>query len=176
MNPMDEESVGSSDSEDDGDYVPDEEDHSEDDGDYVPDKEGHSEEAMSEDEHTEPKYDNDEEDDVSMGNWSNQLNEGSHDVGQPIGPGEEGTGNAPAGGEIGMPDEYEADDHIPTDLEVGPVEDPGVMDQENEGVMQEDEVTSINEKQYDPLTEIDTDEDGTTDQNSEEKKAMQGTP
>ena len=131
---------------------------------------------MSEDQHTEPYYDDDEEDDMSLGNRSNQLNEGSHDVGQPIGPGEVGTGTAPAGGESGMPDEHEEDEHIPTDLEVGPVENPGVMDQENKGVVQEDQATLINEKQYDPLTEIDTNEDGTTDQNSEEKKAMQGTP
>ena len=176
MNPMDEESVGSSDSEDDGDYMPDEEDHSEDNGDYMPDEEGHGEEAVSEHEHTDPNYDDDEEDDLSTGNRSNQLNEGSHDVGQPIGPGEEGTGTAPAGGESGMPDEYEQDEHIPTDLEAGPVENPGVMDQENEGVVQADQATSINKKQYDLLTEIDTNEDGTPDQNSEENKAMQGKP
>ena len=175
MNHMDK-SVRSSDSENDGDYMPDEQDDSDDDGDYMPDEEGHGEEAVSEDEHTDPNYDDDEEDDLSTGNRSNESNEGSHDVGQPIGPEEEGTGTAPAGGESGMPDEHEADEHIPTNLEVGPVENQGVMDQENEGVVQEDQATSIHEHQYDPLTEIDTNEDGTHDQNSEENKAMPGTP
>ena len=175
MNHMDE-SVRSSDSENDGDYMPDEQDDSDDDDDYMPDEEGHGEEAVSEDEHTDPNYDDDEEDDLSTGNRSNQSNEGSHDVGQPIGPEEDGTGTAPAGGESGMPDEHEANEHIPMDLEVGSVENQGVMDQENEGVVQEDQATSIHEHQYDPLTEIDTNEDGTHDQNSEENKAMPGTP
>ena len=176
MNPMDEESVGSSNNENDGDYMPDKEDHGEDDGDYMPDEEGHGKGAVVEYKHTDPNYNDDEEDDLSTGNRSNQLNEGSHDIGQPIGPGEEGTGTAPAGGESGMPDEHEEDEHILTDLEMGPVENPGLMDQENEGVVQEDQATSLNEKQYDPLTEIDTNEDGTPDQNSEENKAMQCTP
>ena len=176
MNPMGKESVGSSDSENDGDYVPDEEDHSEDDGDYVPDEEGHSEESVSEDEHTELNYDDDKEDNESMGNRSNQMNKGNHDVSQPIGPAGEGTGSEPPGGEIGMLEEPEEDDHNKMDLDMGPVEDPGVMDQENKGVVQEGQATSINEKEYDPLTEIDMNEDATTDQDSEKEKAMQGTP
>ena len=159
---MDDESVGSSDSENDGDYVPDEEDH--------------SEESMSEDEHTELNYDDDEEDDESMGNRSNQMNEGNNDMGQPTGPAGEGTGNEQSGEEIGMLEEHEEDDHNPMDLEVGPNEDPGVMDQENEGVEQEGQATSINEKEDDLLTEIDTIEDVTTDEDSEEEKAMQDTP
>ena len=92
-------------------------------------------------------------------------------MGQPIAPEEEGTGTATAGGESGMPDE-----HIPMDLEMGPMESQGVMDQENEGVVQEDQATSIHEHPSDPLTEIGTNEDGTHDQNSEENKAMPGTP
>ena len=64
---MDKESVRSSNSENDGNYMPDEEDDSEDDGDYMPDEEGHGEEAVSEDEHTEPNYDDEEEDDLSTG-------------------------------------------------------------------------------------------------------------
>ena len=168
---MDEESVRSSDSENDGDYMPDEEDDSDDNGDYMPGEEGPGEEAVSEDEHTEPNYDDEEEDDLSTGNRTHQSNEGSHDVGQPIVPEEEGTGTATAGGESGMSNE-----HIPTDLEMGPVESQGVMDQENEGVVQEDQATSIHEHPSDPLTEIDTNEDGTHDQNSEENKAVPGTP
>ena len=168
---MDEESVRSSDSENDGDFMPDDEDDSNDNSDYMPDEGGPGEEAVSEDEHTEPNDDDEEEDDLTMGNRTHQSNEDSHDVGEPVAPEEEGTGIATTEKESGMYDE-----HIPTDLEMGPGESQGVMDLENKGVVQEDQATSIHEHPSDPLTEIDTNKDETYDQNSEENQAVPGTP
>ena len=129
---MDEESVRSSDSENDGDYMPDEDDNSNDDDDYMPDEGGSEEEAVSEDDHIEPNYDDEEEDDLTMGNGTHMSNEASHDVGELVAPEEDGMGAATTESGSGIPDAQ-----IPTDQEMGPGESQGVMAQENKGVEQD---------------------------------------
>ena len=171
MSSMDEESVRSSDSENDRDYMSDEDDDSDDDNDYMPDEGGSEEEAVSEDEQIEPNYDDEEEDDLTTGNRTHLSNEASHDVGEPVAPEGEGTGVATTENESGIPEE-----HILTDLEMGPGESQGVMAQENKGVEQEGQDTSIHEHPSDPLTEIDMNEDDTHEQHSEENQAVPGTP
>ena len=171
MSSMDEESVRSSDSENDGDYMPDEDDDSDDDDDYMPDEGGSEEEAVSEDEQIEPNYDDEEEDDLTTRNRTHLSNEASHDVGESVAPEGEGTGVATTENESGIPEE-----HIPTDLEMGPGESQGVMAHENKGVEQEGQDTSIHEHPSDPLTEIDMNEDNTHEQHSEENQAVPGTP
>ena len=170
MSSVDEESVRSSESQNDGDYVPDADDDSDDD-DYMPDEGGSEEEGVSEDEHIEPNYDDEEEDDLTMGNGTHLPNEASHDVEEPVVPEEEGTGVATTDSGNGIPDEQ-----IPTDLEVGPKESQGVMAQENKGVEQEGQDTSIHDHPSDPLTEIDMNEDEAQEQHSEENHAVSGTP
>ena len=152
---MDEESVDSSGSETNEDYMADEEEHSEG-GDDI-----------------ELNYNDIEEEDESMGDRSSYINDSVNDVGQPTSPPGEGMGNEH---EHSMFIEHEEDDHNPTDLDVGPDENPGVVDQENEGVEQEGQAVSINEKKEIMSTEIDTGEDVMTGQDSEEEQAVQGTP
>ena len=171
MSSVDDESMRSSDSENDGDYMPDADDDSDDDDDdYIPDEGGSEEEAVSEDEHMEPNYDNEEEDDLTTGNGTHLSNEGSHDVGEPVAPEEEDTGVAMTENGDGIPDEQ-----IPTDPEMGPGESQGVMAQENKGVEQEGQDTPIHGHPSDPLTEIDMNEDETQEQHSEENHAVSGT-
>ena len=157
MNSMDEESVDSSNSETDDDYVADEEEHNEGDDDI------------------ELNYDDIEDDDESMGDRSSYINDGVNDVGQPTSPPGEGMGDEHPE-EHSMSEEHVEDDHNPTDPDMGPDENPGVVDQENKGVEQECQAASINEKKEKMSTEIDTGEDVMTGQDSEEEQAVQGTP
>ena len=160
MNSVDEESINSNDSENDDDYVPDEEDH--------------SEESEVEAGDTELDYDDNEDYGESMGNRSNHMNEEDNDMGQPTGPPGEGMGDEHPGEGNSMFRGHEEDDHNSIDLEVGFDENPGVVD--HEGVEQEGQGTCTNEGKDNMSTENDTVEDVTTDQDSEEENAMQGTP
>ena len=127
------------------------------------------------DDDIELNYDDIEDDDESMGDRSSYINDGVNDVGQPTSTPGEGMGNEHPE-EHSMSEEHEEDDHNPTDPDVGADENPGVVDQENEGVEQECQAVSINEKKEKMSTEIDTGEDVMTGQDSEEEHAVQGTP
>ena len=161
MSSVDEGSVNSSDSENDDNYIPDEEDH--------------SEESQVEDDDAELNYDDDNDYGKSMGNSSTHMNE-DNNMGQPTGPPGDGTGNEHPREENSMFEGQEEDDHNLIDLEVESGENPGVVDHKNEGVEQEGQGACINEGKDNMSTEIDTVEDVTTDQDSGEENAVQGTP
>ena len=165
MNSMDMESVDSSESEDDEDYIPD--------------QEKLDEESMDEDDDTGQIYDDVDEHDELMGNISIDMSE-NNSVGPPTSPTREGMAYENTGVQDHEIEEEEQDDHNLTDLEVEYDENPGVVDYENEGVGEDGHDAYIDgakdENQDNLSTESDTVENVTPDQDSGEENGVQGTP
>ena len=163
MNSTDMESVDSSESEDNEDYFPDQEEL--------------DEESMVEDEDSGQVYDDVNEHDELMGNISINMSE-SNSVGPPRSPTREGMGDENQGVEDHEIEDEEQDGHNLTDLDMD--ENPEVVDRESEGVGEEGYDAHIDgtkdENQDDMSMESDAVENVTADQDSGEENGMQGTP
>ena len=162
MNSMDMESVDSSESEDDEDYIPD--------------HDGLDEESMGEDENTGESYDDDDE---LVGNISIEMNE-NNSMGPPMGTPGQGMAEENPGVEDTETEGEEHDDNNLTDPEVEYDENPGVADHESEGVGEVSHDAYINRVKDGNLnnlsTKIDMVENVTVDQDSGEENRVQGTP
>ena len=165
MNSTDMESVDSSESEDEKDYIPDQEELDED--------------SMVEDEDSGQVYDDVNEQDELTGNISIDMSE-SNSVGLPTGPTQEGMGDEIQGvGDHKIEDE-EQDDHNLTDLEVNYDENPEVVDHESEGVGgdgHDAHIDGVKDENQDNLSTVsESVENVTGDQESGEENGVQGTP
>ena len=162
MNSVDEESVNLSNSEDNDEFIPEQEDHDE-----------------VEDDDMGINYDDDEDGDKSMWNASIDLND-DNNVGQPTGPPQEGMVDENPGVEDNEINRDEPHDQNLTEFDEGYDENPGVVDHENEGVGEEDHDVHIDEANYkdqdNVSTEVDAVKDITADQDSGEEDRVQGTP
>ena len=163
---------------------------SKDDEDYIPDQVRHDEESMVEDDDTGQIYDDNDDYNELTGNTSIDMNE-NNSVGPPtVTPGQ-GMADKSPGVEDNEIEGEEHDDHDFADSEVednenpGVVdhktnENPGVVDHENEGVEQAGpdghSIEADGENQDITSTEIDKDENMTADQERGDERQAQGKP
>ena len=148
---------------------------SEDDEDYIPDQEELDEESMVENEDSGQVYDDVDEHDELTGNISINMRE-SNSVGPPTSPTREGMGDENQGVEDHEIEDEEQDGRNLTELDMDEISE--VVDHESEGVGEEGYDAHIDrtkdENQDDMSTESDAVEYVTTDQDSGEENGVQG--